>query len=103
MPEIRQIPTRTSVNVVNTVIEILTVYDPTLDLPAIISLFIADEVGIEEGVNYTEGDLIIRFKTDTFGNTILVSINSQGELVIESDDVNRYSINTNGELIYDLP
>lgn len=103
MPEIRQIPTTTSINIVNNIIEILTTYDPTLDLPAIIDLFLADEVGIQEQVSYVEGDLVIRFKTNTFGNTIFVIINSQGELVITSDDVARYSINANGELVYDLP
>lgn len=103
MPEIRQIPTRTTISIVNNTIEILTVYDPSLDLPAIIDLFIANQVGVQEGVSYVEGDLIIRFKTGTFGNTIFVNINSQGELVITSDDVARYSINSNGELIYDLP
>lgn len=103
MPETRQIPTTTSISVANSVLEIVTSYDPTGELPAIIDLFLANEIGIQEGVSFVEGDLVIRFKTGTFPNITFVSINSLGELVIDSDDVARYSIDTNGNLIYDLP
>lgn len=69
-------------------------------LPDTLLASISDTVGVQDGVSYVEGELLIRTKNNP--DHLNYSISSNGELIllINTGDENKYSVNANGELIY---
>ena len=66
--------------------------------PSIVKAEVLKEVKEVNAVPGNEGELIISGDEKAFGN-----LNSKGELTLEleNDDVNKYSLNNNGELEYE--
>lgn len=97
--ETKLIPTRTEFSVTGNSISITSIYDENL-LPDTISSFLSESVGIQDGSNYIEGDLVIQMKE--YQTHLYYDINSNGELVqvINTGDELKYEISSNGDLIY---
>ncbi len=101
MPETKLIPTVTTLNVTGSTIKIFTEYVGQ-DLPYILSVFIADQVGSLNNISYIEGQLIANFKSEKYSNDIDLFIDNEGNLVVKSlgGDVENYSIDTEGNFIW---
>ena len=71
----------------------------TTELPNLRIAMYYDEDGNLNGVPFEEGELVV------FGIDIPLTndiwLNNQGELIVSGDDADAYSINDDGELIYD--
>lgn len=90
------LPTRTTTNITNSDISVLTEYFVD-DLPNTISIDVKSNDGTNEGTSFFAGDLVVQFKNP---DQISWRTNSNGELIVTSSDANKYSVNSNGELIY---
>ena len=109
MAEQKLISTSTISTGNSTSFEIYTFYDQLLScdgesfesLPNVLKVFLTEEVGVKDGIVHIEGQLIIAVKN--YGSQIAFFINNQGHFIISTttNDVNRYSIDSNGHLIYD--
>ena len=99
MSETKIIPTSTSVSVLGTDITIHTEY--VEDLPNTLKAEITSDVGIINGVNFTNGELLITMKN--YPEKINYTINGMGELIVyaTTPDLDKYSINENGDLIWE--
>lgn len=99
MPETALINTLTELTVTGSSISIKTFYDEDL-LPDTILASIPDSVGIQDGIVYSEGDLLIQMKNHP--EQIDYYIDGSGNLILltSEGDASNYSINANGELIY---
>jgi hypothetical protein len=99
MAEIKIIPTRTTLNVTGTQIEIFNEYWPDDVPPDILSSEVKEDTGVVSNGPFQEGDLVMNIKNYPFRTNVLLS--SNGDLIIDSPESNFYSINDSGELIYD--
>lgn len=101
MAEQRIIPTRTTINISGLDIDIFNEYFE-LDLPYTIQSRISEGVGSQEGTSYIEGELLIKMIDEFFPTEIDYFLNEDGTLTVksESGDVNQYSIDEEGFLIY---
>jgi hypothetical protein len=99
MVESRLINTQTNISTTATEIDILTFYinDQGQD---IIFTSITSSVGSQEGVSFQENELIVFLKEDSFPGDTNILLNSDGELVIISDNASQYSIDSDGDLIF---
>lgn len=98
MAETKVIDTTTILSVIGSAITIRSEY--LNELPDTISVQIADEVGIQDGVSYIEGEGLIQMKNSP--ENISYILNNNGELILltSTGDESNYSINGNGDLIY---
>lgn len=97
MAEIRQyLQTRTDISISEQVATITVAYDGN-EAAAIVRAFIADFNAQQDGVSYKEGELIISIVGK---GSLTATINAKGELILTGVDVERYSINDMGHLIY---
>lgn len=100
MPETKNIPNTTSILVNSSgALSIFTEYDDNT-YPNITSAFIASGANIQDGVSYTQGELVMQAKN--LPKDIDFYLSEAGELVLIGDgcELKGYSINSNGELIY---
>ncbi len=98
--ETKQIPTTTQLQVDGSDINIFTFYDPDI-WPNIVEVFIAEIVGMLDGVPYIEGELIVAM--NNYPLQISCEINSDGEFIIwtpPGNEAEHYSINSDGDLIF---
>lgn len=100
MPETKQIPTQTTVLVQGQQVTINTFYVEDT-LPNTIFAQITENVGQQDTVQFTEGDLVIQMKNHP--EKIFYSINSSGELIVftNTGDASNYSIDNNGNLTWE--
>lgn len=100
MPETKYISNSTRVSVANGNISILTEYDDQA-YPNILSAFIGENDGIQDSVSYSYGELVLQAKN--FPTDIDYYINESGQLILIGDtcELKGYSINDDGELIYE--
>lgn len=94
MVEDKLIPTKTNVSVTGNSITIHTYYsEPT---ETFLQFFIANTDSSIQGVNFTASELGYTYENvnDIF------ELNKVGELVVSGAYVDRYSIDSNGDLIY---
>lgn len=93
--QISNLETTTSFEIIGSTINIKTAYSRIL--PTLIEVRITDTVGVMEGTPYIEGELLIKYKS----TQVLAYINDMGELILVGTvEVNDYSIDTTGDLIY---
>lgn len=97
MPESKLLNTRSQVTINGVDVSVLTYYFVD-ELPNTLDAFIADILSNLEGVDYKEGELIIVVKN--YPGSLNWFLNSNGDLNIDAADASQYSINSNGELIY---
>jgi hypothetical protein len=97
MAEERTINTKTELTVLGNGVKIFTYYLPN-ELPNTLEAFIAEILSSLEGVGYQEGDLVLVLKN--YPGQINFFLNADGTMNVEADDAAQYSINENGELIY---
>jgi hypothetical protein len=102
MAEQKIIPTRTTVNISGLNINIFNEYFE-LALPYTIQSRISEGVAVQEGTSYIEGELLIKMVDEFFPSEIDYFLNDDGTLTVksESGDVDQYSIDEEGFLIYD--
>jgi len=94
MAEDKQIITKTQVNTTNTEIDIFIYYVGQVEKQ--ISFFISDTQKNVEGVSFKQGDLGY-----TYQNTSDLFIkDNAGNLLVNSTESEKYSIDDNGQLIY---
>ena len=96
MPETKQISTFTNLNVVGTEISIYTYYGVVS--PSLLEVFLADVVGISNGVPYIEGEGIAILAVPLTELDLIVD--NDGDLNIIGDEALDYSIDSDGNLIY---
>ena len=89
------VPTFTEYSASNDLITIITYYQEGV-LPDTILGVISDVDKVSNNVSVTQGDLYIKYK----GVGITYDINTLGELILNSNDSDNYSLNEDGELIY---
>lgn len=95
MPEIKLIPTVTSLKIINSVIEIFTRF---LKIACdTIQAFLANVVGTLGGVSFKEGELVVEM--DNSPDNIDFFVDNNGDLVATGINANHYIINSLGELI----
>ncbi len=99
MPESKLIPTFTTLSVLGNAIIIKTEYVEDI-LPDTISALLTTNIGIQDGVNYIEGEGLIQMKNSPQHLTYYVDNNGHLILSINTGDENNYSIDNNGHLIY---
>ncbi len=94
--EDRMIPTRTSVTTNDAALEIFVRYFPegSIDL----RFFIPTEPQVVENVSFMGGDLGYTYENIN----ALFAINSDGNLIVNAVEPNRYNIDEEGDLIYTL-
>ena len=68
--------------------------------PYIESIFLADETGELNGVQYQEGELIVNFFEDYYPDKIDAYINEDGNLIISGVYADGYSISEDGILTF---
>ena len=100
MIETKTIPTLTNLSSIGSDISIETYYFDITTLPYTIEARIADNTGVQDGVSFYNGDLLMREINSP--NHISYLINNRGELIVSCDtgDSSNYFINENGELVY---
>lgn len=86
-----------------------TVLIPDLDIytyyieegipPFIFNIFISDNSGLYLGVPYKEGELLAKYDENEIDSLVL---DSNGNLIVTSDDSANYSIDSDGNLIYTI-
>lgn len=105
MSEQRKIPTTTIVTVDTSSVQIFTYYNSTQEeLPYTLSVIITNNVGSSNGISYLENELIMTMINHP--SNIDFVINSNGELIVFTplvEDADRYSIDSEGNLIYTTP
>jgi acyl carrier protein len=99
MPETKVLNTRTLVTIIGANISIQSYYDQGIVNNNILEGFISDSVKTVEGVDFIEGQLGIRMN-DQYPSGIDVTIDSEGNLIIVGDSVEKYSLDASGNLIY---
>lgn len=99
MPQSKLIETITTFNVNGIDIEIITQYNPN-ELPDTLFAFLAEGVGVNQGIPYTEGDLVIVMKDGRYPSFIDFNFDSNGNLLVTSDDASQYDFDSEGNLIY---
>ena len=99
MSETKLIPTITELIVAGSGISIKTSYFEDT-LPDTISAAISESSGMQDGISYVEGELLIQTKNNP--QNIFYTLNSDGNLIlnITTGDETSYSINSNGDLTY---
>ncbi len=99
MPELVTLSTITELNVVSEQISIKTRYLDLSELPFTIEAFISEEVAVQDGVSYIEGELIMKMINSP--NNINYYVDENGHLILMCDtgDQDKYS-NNSGNLIY---
>ncbi len=99
MPETKQIPTQTTVLVQGQQVTITTFYVEDT-LPNTIFAQIAENIGQQDTVNFTEGDLVIQM--NNYPQKIFYAINTAGDLIVfaNTGDASNYSIDNNGNLTW---
>lgn len=103
MPEIKTIPTVTTLSVTGSSISILTRYiEDACSVPWILYAFVGENVGSYNNVPYIEGELVVEFSCNKYSQNIDAWIDGNGDLIVKSTggDVDNYSIDDNGELIW---
>lgn len=98
MPELKIISTITETTVAGINVSIKTSYIKD-ELPNTILARISEDVNIENGVSFIEGQLLIKIKDITKIN-YFIDNNGELNLIDAVGDGGQYSINTNGELEY---
>jgi len=99
MPETKLIPTVTTSTVVNSIISIFTEF--LLQPPFTIIAFISEIVASKNGTSFIEGDLVITMTNSP--EKIDYFLDSLGNLIVNAnspEDAAKYSIDSNGDLIY---
>lgn len=99
MPETKQISTSTQLNIDESSISIIVSYLKD-ELPNIIETLITIDSGNRNSVPYIMGQLLIDVKN--YPTDIQCYIDSFGNLILIGDDVANYSIDQNGNLIYEI-
>ena len=95
MAEDRQISTRTQVNTTDNEIDIFIYYVGQSEKQ--ISFFISDSLKNVDGVSFSQGDLGY-----TYQNTSDLFVkDGTGNLLVTSTESEKYSIDENGQLIYE--
>lgn len=79
----------------------LITYYRDCDAQEILQILIAKSATTFNGVALIEGELLISGDENFFGNQIDFDINSLGDLVAIGSSSNEYSVNNEGELIWD--
>lgn len=93
------IPTATTVTINGQDITIYTYYNGDItNTPGIIQAFIAEESSAIGFVSYVEGELIVVMK-DNYAASIY--LDSNGNLILEAEDSQKYYIDENGYLFFD--
>lgn len=93
--------TVTETSIVDGIIIINTFYlEDTL--PNTIQATIADSIGVQDGIPFTNGELLLKLKN--FPADISYFIDGNGNLIltVDTDDGENYSIDENGNLIYTI-
>ena len=103
MAKRKLIPTKTSINLSGSIIDIFNEYILSVELPYTIQSSIQGTTGLREGVPFIEGELLIKMFDDKFPSEIDYFLQEDGTLTVksESGDVNSYYIDEEGYLIYD--
>lgn len=87
---------QTITSIINLPLNVINIFTQYINNGSIIYAFISNYVGSINSVPFKEGELIVT-KNDPLLN---IYLNANGELIINSQDANKYSINLNGELTY---
>ncbi len=100
MSETKTISVFTDLIVNGNDIQIKTEYEEIDTLPDTIEAFLADYVGVKNGISFIEGEGLITMKNSP--EHISFIIDSDGNLILtcNTGDQDKYSINTDGNLIY---
>lgn len=64
----------------------------------VVDCFLGQEDGILNGAAYEQGQLL--FLVKDYGTSFYIKIDSNGDLILSSEDAENYSIDSNGNLIY---
>lgn len=99
MPEEKILLTQTSVSIIGSAISIRSYYNGEEAANDTLAAFISDIVQTVDGVGIIEGELSIQMN-ENYPLEIDYTIDSNGDLIVNSDDANNYSINSSGQLIY---
>ena len=101
MSEIATITTLTDLAVSGENISIKTYYFDITTLPDTIEARIADGDGIQDGVSFKKGDLLLKEKNSPEHLSYIID---GGHLIItlNTGDILNYSIDSNGHLIYTI-
>lgn len=100
MAEEKILLTQTSVSIIGNTISIRSFYNGEESANDTLSAFISDIVQVVDGTSIIEGELGIQMNENyPFG--IDYVIDSNGDLIVNSLDADHYSVNSNGELIYE--
>ena len=99
MPEVKNISSTTSIIVSGSSLSIFTEYNDN-SYPNITSAFIGEGGGSQDSVSYSYGESVVQAKNSP--TDIDYYIDESGQLVLIGDgcELKGYSINVNGELIY---
>lgn len=92
------ITTSTTVNISGTFIEIVTRYEEDSGERNILSIEIKSTNEVSGGTNFKENELVA--DVNNYPSGLNIYLNSEGELIIIDDNASKYSINSNGELIF---
>mgnify|MGYP003402434062 FL=1 len=98
MPELKIIPTATTVTIIGDGITIKTYYID--DLPDTLAAKITEIVASDNGIAYIEGELMIEMIN--YLSRIDYYIDGSGNLILQNNtgDTENYSVDNNGDLIY---
>jgi len=99
MPEKVEIPIETDIDVQGSNVTITLFFKK--GLPDTVAAFISEIVATLNGIPYIEGELVITMVNSPAD--IDFEVDSNGDLIVFSDDASKYSINDNGDLIYTTP
>lgn len=94
-----QLPVKTTVTINGNRINIYSLYEGgSEELQGIIEAFIANNSGAVGIVTYVEGELVVGLRYDD--NSTIVSLDGDGNLIIESADSANYYIDNDGFLFF---
>jgi hypothetical protein len=99
MPETKTLITKTEVLIIEATIRIKAYYETVVSSANTILAFISDIVQTFDGIHLIEGELAIQMN-ENYPSKIDYQIDSNGDLIVSSDDANSYSVDSNGDLIY---
>jgi hypothetical protein len=95
-----QLPVKTTVTINGSRISIYSLYEGgSEELQGIVEAFVANNSGAEGVVTYIQGELVVVLRYED--NSTVVSLNSDGELIIESSDSSDYYIDADGYLFFE--
>lgn len=100
MAEEKILLTQTSVSIIGNAISIRSFYNGEESANDTLSAFISDIVQVVDGTPIIEGELGIQMN-ENYPLEIDYIIDSNGDLIVNSVDAGHYSVNSNGELIYE--